>query len=49
MSRETYNYKRKAITAALELLYPDSVIEALRKAVTETEIAHIMHTARKEN
>lgn len=48
MSRETYNYKRKAIKAAKELLYPSCVIEALQNATTERELSRIMRTAREE-
>lgn len=49
MSRETYNYKRKAIVTAKDLLYPQSVILRLKAATTESEIARIMKTAREEN
>ena len=47
MSRETYNYKRKAIKTARELFYPESVILRLQSATTESEIARIMKTARE--
>lgn len=48
MSLECYNYQRQAIAAARELYYPDSVIEQLKEAKTEFEIACIMTTARKK-
>ena len=48
MSREEYNYKRKAIKAARELHYPQSVISQLQSATTESEIERIMYQARKE-
>lgn len=48
MSRETYNYKRHAISIAKDLLYPSEVIEKLKEAYTENEICRIMTTARKE-
>ena len=47
MSRETYNYKRKAIKTARELFYPESVILRLQSATTESEICRIMKTARE--
>lgn len=47
MSKEVYNYKRKAITAARQLFYPKSVILRLQSAQTESEIARIMKTARE--
>lgn len=47
MSRETYNYKQKAIAAAKQLYYAQSVIERLKAATTETEISRIMKTARE--
>ena len=48
MSREMYNYKRKAIRTAKDLLYPQSVILRLQSATTESEIARIMKTAREQ-
>lgn len=48
MSRETYNYKRTAITTAKQLFYPESVITRLEAATTETEICRIMRTARTQ-
>ena len=47
MSKETYNYKRQAITIAKQLFYPQSVILRLQSATTENEIARIMKTARE--
>ena len=47
MSRETYNYKQKAIAAAKQLYYTKSVIEKLKAATTENEITKIMVTARE--
>ena len=47
MSREAYNYKRTAIKTAKELHYPESVILQLQSAITESEIARIMKTARE--
>lgn len=49
MSISTYNYKRKAISAAKDLRYPEEVITQLKSATTETEITRIMNTARKGN
>ena len=48
MSREMYNYKRKAIRTAKDLFYPQSVILRLQSATTESEIARIMKTAREK-
>lgn len=48
MSRETYNYKRKALVTARELLYPSHVIARIKSATTEYEIERIMVQARKE-
>ena len=48
MSKETYTYKRKAISAAKQLFYPQSVILRLQAATTESEICRIMNTARRE-
>lgn len=47
MSRTTYNYKRKAISAAKDFRYGDDVLLKLKSANTEAEIAHIMASARK--
>lgn len=49
MSRNTYNYKRKALVAARDLCYPQHIITRLQSATTETEIERIMIQARKEN
>lgn len=49
MSKETYNYKRKAISAAKDLCYPKNVIDKLQAATTDIEIERIMSTARKAN
>lgn len=48
MSRETYNYKRRAIRTARELHYPQTVISRLQSATTESEICRIMKTARTQ-
>lgn len=48
MSKNAYNYKRKAIVTARELCYPKHVITRLQSATTETEIERIMVQARKE-
>lgn len=47
MSRETYTYKVKAMTAAKDLLYGERVIEAIRAARSISEIEKIMINARK--
>lgn len=47
MSRDTYNYKRKAISIARQLGYKIDTIEKLLKATTDSEIARIMRTARE--
>lgn len=46
MSKETYNYKRTAITTARDLCYSDEVIIQIHKAKTENEISNIMRNAR---
>ena len=46
MSRETYNYKRTAITTARDLCYSDEVVMQIRNAKTENEISRIMRDAR---
>lgn len=48
MSKEEYNYKRKAITAAKDLGYKPYIIEKLKAATKESDIERIMATARKE-
>lgn len=40
------NYKYYAMNCARDLCYPKSVIEKLKKAVTDTEISRIMTDAR---
>lgn len=49
MSKETYTYKQKAITAAKQLFYSKEVILRPHKATSESEIARIMKTARESN
>lgn len=46
MSKETYNYKRTAITTARDLCYSDEVIMQIHNAKTENEISRIMRDAR---
>jgi hypothetical protein len=48
MSRADYNYKRHAIKAAKELLYPVEVILMLQAAKTGNEVARIMKNAREK-
>ncbi len=48
MSREMYNYQRSALKAAKDFNYPKSVMEAIKKATTETKIGNIMHDARNK-
>lgn len=47
MTREMYNIKRKTITAAKDLLYPQEVVENLQKAETVEELSSIMSKARQ--
>lgn len=47
MSKECYNYKRKAKTAAKDFNYPECVLEKLETATTIVEIEKIMTNARK--
>lgn len=47
MSRETYKYKRQAISAAKALEYPSEVISRLQEANTDSQIETIMRMARK--
>lgn len=47
MSRETYNYKRRAINIAKDLCYPETTVLQLKAAQTESEICRIMQTARE--
>lgn len=46
MSREMYNYKRKAVRIAKDFRYTTEIIEAIHKAKTENEISNIMRNAR---
>lgn len=46
MSREMYNYQRYALKAAKDFNYPESVMEAIKKAENEIQIGNIMHDAR---
>lgn len=48
MSRDLYNYKRKATTAARDLCYDISVIARIANATSVAEIARIMKMARTE-
>lgn len=47
MSRELYNYKRKATVAAKDLWYGDDVLAAIDHATTVNEVARIMKKARE--
>lgn len=46
MSREMYNYKRKAVRIAKDFRYTMETIEAIVNAKTENEISRIIHNAR---
>ena len=46
MSRELYNYKRKATVAAKDLWYGDDVLAAIDHATTVNEGVRIMKKAR---
>lgn len=46
MSREMYNYKRKAVRIAKDFRYTTEIIEAIHKAKTENEISNIIKNAR---
>ncbi len=46
MSREMYNYKRKAVRIAKDFRYTIETIEAIANAKTENEISRIMRDAR---
>lgn len=46
MSKEMYNYKRTAITAARDLGYSNNVISAINDAKSVNEISRIMRNAR---
>lgn len=41
MSRETYDYKRRAIKAAKELYYPEEIISRLQYATMCLTLLHI--------
>ena len=47
MTMAFYNRKRSTIKAAKELHYDKNVIEKLNYATTDSELSHIMCTARK--
>jgi hypothetical protein len=44
-----FDYKKYAIRAAKELLYPYEIVKKIRQAKNESEISHIMSNARKSN
>ena len=44
---EMYKYKKFAVNAAKDLLYPDTVIEAIKRAKSENEISRILTKARE--
>lgn len=46
MSREMYNYKRKAIKVAKDFKYGEIVVNAINNAKTISEISWIMRDAR---
>lgn len=48
MSRELYNYKRRATTAAKDLWYGDDVLAAIDHATTVNEVVRIMKKARED-
>lgn len=48
MSRDTYDYRRRAISIAKQLNYGIETIVRLKNATTDYEIARIMKTAREE-
>ena len=45
---EHYDYKKFAVRAAIDLLYPESVINRIKAAKSESEISRIMTKAREE-
>lgn len=45
MSREMYNYKRKAMKIAKDFRYGDIVVNAINDAKTISEISRIMRDA----
>lgn len=46
MSREMYNYKRKAIKVAKDFKYGEIVVNAINNATIISEISRIMRDAR---
>lgn len=46
MSREMYNYKRKAIKVAKDFKYGEIVVNAINNATTISEISRIMRDTR---
>ena len=44
-----FDYKKYAIRAANDLLYPYEIVKKIRQAKNESEISHIMSNARKSN
>lgn len=46
MSREMYNYKRKAIKVAKDFKYGEIVVNAINNAKTISEISRIMRDER---
>ena len=44
-----FDYKKYAIRAAKELLYPYEIVKKIRQAKNEGERSHIMSNARKSN
>jgi hypothetical protein len=47
MSKEVWKYKRQAMTAARQLGYSETILNALHKAMTEEEVYRIMNNARR--
>lgn len=47
-AKNQYNYKKYAIRAAIDLLYPESVINKIKSAKSENEISRIMTKARED-
>lgn len=47
MSRDLYNYKRKATTAARDLRYSSDIILRITNANSVAEVARIMRTERE--
>ena len=46
MSKDMYNYSRKATTIAKQFHYSETVINAIANAKSENEISRIMREAR---